>query len=458
MKWEPAEYQERAVEHLLTESFSGLFLKPGMRKTSITLAAFKVLQEVGMVKSMLVLAPLRVCYTSWPNEVKKWEDFNEFSVGIMHGKNKDEVLNEKHDIYLINYEGIDWLTDRLSEMKKWPFDMLVVDEVSKVKNIHSQRHTLLKPILRFFKRRVILTGSPMANGLNDLFGQVYVMDRGASFGPYITKWRKEHFYPFGYGVKDWLPKLGTEKKFQEILSPRVFYAHDEDYLNLPEVIEKDIIIDLPKKARAAYDQMENTLQLEFQKGRINAANVGVALNKCRQIANGGVFIDAKKNIWQHIHDEKTEAVKDLIEELAGQPALITYDFRHDLERLQKALGPDTPFIGDGGVKPKNMPALIEAWNRGEVPYVFVNAQSMAHGVDGFQEAGRAVVWHSLDYNYENYDQLIRRLKRSGQRERVLVAHIIAGKTVDLAVLTALRKKEKNQNTLFMALREYWENA
>lgn len=452
--WNPLPFQEHGVQHLVERSHAGLCLKPGMRKTSITLAAFKVLRKVKMVETMLVLAPLRVIYTSWPQEVRKWEEFSGLSVGILHGKHKDKVLREKHDVYLVNYEGIKWLLEQLATFKKFPFDMLVADESTKLKNTASARFKLIKPWLRYFKRRVILTGSPMANRLLDIFGQAFVMDGGATFGPYITKFRDELFLPLD-DYDNWVPKHGTEAIIHARLAPRVYYAHDDDWLNLPPIIEKDIEVELPPKALAAYRQMENALRLDLEAGRVVAANTGVATMKCRQIANGGVYLDGQHKTWEHIHEAKIEAVVDLVDELQGAPALITYEFLHDLDRLKKALGKDTPHIGKGGIAPNQMPKLIAAWNRGEVPYIIVNEQSMSHGVDGLQEAGRAVIWHSLTYNFENYDQLIRRLRRSGQSERVLVAHIIAKDTIDNVLLATLRRKDKTQGNLFSALKEYW---
>lgn len=451
--WVPAEYQERAVQHLVERPRAGLLLKPGLRKTSITLAAFELLRSMKMTKAMLVLAPLRVVYTSWPQEVAKWSDFNHLSVGILHGPDKGKVLKAKHDVYLLNYEGLKWLFNELSEMGTWPFDMLVVDESTKVKHTNTQRFKLLKPMLKFFKRRYILTGSPTARHLLDLFGQCYVMDSGETFGPYITRFREEYFYPAGFGGYDWQPKQGTEERIHACLAPRAFYAHDEDYLQLPELMEKDVEVELPPQARAVYNQMENQLRLDFEAGRVTAVNTAVASMKCRQLANGGIYLDNKT--WQHVHEAKVEAVVDLIEELSGQPALVTYDFLHDLERLKKALGEATPHIGRGGVTPAQLPKLIQAWNRDEVPYILVSPQSMAHGVDGLQHAGRAVIWHSLTYNFEDYEQLNRRLRRSGQQERVLVAHIIAKNTTDQAVMSTLRRKDKLQGNLFMALKEYW---
>jgi len=453
--WIPLPYMEAAVQHLIERSHAGLMLKPGMRKTSITLAAFELLRSMKMAKGLLVLAPLRVCYTSWPQEVAKWDDFKHLSVGILHGPKKSKVLREQHDVYLVNYEGLEWLFDELSSFKKLPFDMLAVDESTKLKHTNTKRFKLIRPWLNRFTRRVILTGTPAARNLLDLFGQCFIMDSGQTLGRYITKYRGEFFYPSGFGGYTWLPKDGAEEAIYARLAPHCYYAHDEDWLKLPPILPKDIEVTLPAKAQAAYDQLEVTLRLDFKNGRVTAANAGVASMKLRQYANGGVYLDGAERTWQNVHDAKTEAVLDLLDELQGQPALITYEFRHDLDRLKAALGKDTPHIGRGGVKPGAMQELIKTWNRGELPYIIVSAASMAHGVDGLQEAGKAVIWHSLTYNFEDYDQLIRRLRRSGQRERVLVAHIIAANTIDTAILRMLRQKDAKQRTLFAALRDYW---
>lgn len=462
-KWVPLPYMEAGVQQLLERDKGGLCLRPGMRKTSITLAAFTLLKEVRMAKAALVLAPLRVVHTSWPKEVRKWTDFEHLSVGILHGKDKDKVLEQKHDVYLCNYDGLKWLSERLAAWDgPLPFDMLVADESTKLKNQSTQRFKLLKPLLKKFKRRVILTGTPTARHLLDLFGQCYVMDSGETFGPYVTRFREEFFYPSGYMGYDWKPKQGAEQEIYARLAPRVYYAHDEDWLQLPEYIEKDVEVELPPKARAMYDQLENTLRLQFEQGKVTAANAAVASMKARQLCNGGIYLDGSgsQRAWEHVHEAKTEAICDLVEELAGQPALVTYDFLHDLERLKRALkkllGEDVPHIGQGGIAPNKLPGLIKAWNRNEVPVLIVNPQSMSHGVDGLQEAGRAVIWHSLSYNFEDYEQLNARLRRSGQVEKVLVAHVIAENTVDRAVMAALKRKNKGQTGLFDALREYWK--
>jgi SNF2 family DNA or RNA helicase len=240
----------------------------------------------------------------------------------------------------------------------------------------------------------------------------------------------------------------------EHIAPSVLRMSAKDYLEMPPLIVEDIEVELPPKARSMYDQFEKMLRLDFKNGRVSAANSGVAMMKCRQIANGGIYLEEGSERCQHIHDAKTEAVEELIEELEGQPALVAYEFLHDLERLKKKLGKNIPHIG-GGVSGKRSGEIIDQWNRGELPVLFGQPQSMSHGLN-MQEQGRAVIWHSMIYNLEDYEQFIQRVWRQGQKGTVFVYRIIAQNTVDEAVVAALARKDLTQNALFDALKDYWK--
>lgn len=479
IKFVPHEYQETGIKFLIEMSFTGLLLDPGLGKTSITLAAFKILQQLGFVKAALVIAPLKPCYSVWPEEVLKWNEFKHLSVGILHGDKKADVLREKHDIYTINPEGLKWLRGQLTGKKVLPFDMLVIDESTRFKHTNNNRAKLLYPMLPFFKRRVILTGSPAPNGLLDLFGQVYCMDLGATFGPYISHYRSKYFYVSQSqtcykannlgGIDNFevptrfVPKEGAADEIYSRLAPRVLRMAAEDYLQLPPLVNKTLWVDLPKQARQLYDQLESALVLEFKKGRVTAANAGVALNKCRQLANGGVYLDREegesetKREWKLIHDAKTEALCDLVEELSGQEALVAYDFNHDLARAQpalsKLLGEAVPHIGKG-VKATQAAQIVKRWNAGELPVLLGQPKSMSHGLN-MQQRGRAVIWYGLTYDYEDYFQFIRRIWRQGQTGRVFVYHILARDTVDEAVLASLQAKRRTETALLDALKAYW---
>ena len=420
-----------------------------MGKTSIMFATFELLRRKGLVERMLVLAPLRVCYSTWPAESQKWDDFSHLKVGILHGPDKAAVLASDAEVLVMNYEGLAWLARQPQALP----EMLVIDESSKLKHCNTQRFKTLKRLLSRFRRRYILTGSPASGSLLDLFGQAYCMDQGATFGPYITKFRAEYFNQTGYGGYEWKLKPGADTRIHDKLAPRVMRLDAKDYLELPPLVEVDIVVELPHAVMVQYLQMENQLKLDLDSGKVLAVNTAVASMKCRQIANGGIYTDAAQGIFEHLHEAKTEAVLDLVEELEGQPALIAYDFAHDLDRLKKALPKGTPHIG-GGVSPKRSQELVDAWNRGELPVLLGHPQSMSHGLN-MQEAGRAVIWHSLCWSLEDRMQLIRRIWRQGQTGRVFVYNIIAKGTVDEAVMLAVKRKAKGEGALLSALRDYW---
>jgi SNF2 family DNA or RNA helicase len=451
--WIPKKYQEKAIKFMTERACAGLFLDPGLGKTSVSLAVYKILKAAGLVKAMLVVAPLRICHLVWPPEIQKWEEFRRLKFEVLHGDDKAEALRRKADVYIVNYDGLEWLSEELGRMADWPFDMLVVDESSRVKNTNTKRFKLLKPMLNRFRRRYILTGTPASRSLEDLFGQVFVMDRGATFGPYITHFRNEYFYPGGYGGYEWLPQAGAEKKIFAKLAPRVLRMAAEDYLDLPKLVINDVKVRLPEKARKVYNEMELRLRADLDSGRISAANAGVASLKCRQIANGGLYTNVRCTEWENLHDAKTEAVVDLLEELSGQPTMVLYDFDHDLERLREALG-NPPHLG-GGVPTKRAKEIEAAWNRGELPVLLGQPQTVAYGLN-LQAGGRALIWHSLTWNYEDYDQAIRRIWRQGQKFKVVSHRVIAEGTVDEAMVLSMSSKANRQQRVFDALKKYWE--
>lgn len=447
--WKPHDYQKKAIKFMLAQSCAGLFLDPGLGKTSISLAALKVLKNKGMIGKVLIIAPLRVCYSVWPQEIEKWDSFEDFTYAILHGKDKEKNLEKEVDIYLINPEGLQWLLK--NNLKKLGFDVLILDESSKFKDTNTVRFRLLKPTLPHFRRRYILTGSPAPNGLMDLFGQIYVLDCGAALGPYVSHYRNDFFYRTGYGGHEWRIQSGADKRIQERIKPLTLRLAAEDYLELPQMIINRIDIDLPPEARKVYKEMEDELIAMMENDEIVAANAAVASGKCSQIANGGLYDENHKAY--EIHRVKAEVVSDIIEELGGTPALVAYEFQHDLERLLDALGKNTPYIG-GGVSAKRSAAIEQAWNAGEIPVLLGQPASIAHGLN-LQNAGNHVIWHSIPWNYEHYDQFNRRILRQGSKhKKVFVHHIIARDTIDQVKLIALNRKYRVQNDLFDALKEF----
>lgn len=446
--WKPHGYQKKAVKFALQNACAGLFLDPGLGKTSITLAVIKVLKKEKLINKVLIIAPLRVCYLVWTKEIDKWKDFQGITIQLLHGKDKERNLKKDADIYIINPEGLPWLFK--NDLRKLGFDMLVIDESSKFKSASTQRFKLLKPMLRYFKRRYILTGTPAPNGMMDLFSQIYILDEGAALGRFITHYRSTYFYPSGFGGYEWKLQENAHQRIQERIKPMILRLEAKDYLDLPALIESPVYVDLPNAARDVYKQMEDEMIAALNKGDIVAANAAVASMKCRQIANGGVY-DELHNA-HHIHMEKAEAVKDLVEELQGTPALIAYDYDHDLQRLLKVLGKDTPNISTAS--PKAAAKIEEAWNAGELPVLLGHPASVGHGLN-LQGSGNHVIWHSLTWNFEHYDQFNKRVWRQGNKNsHVYVHHIIAENTVDEAVLMALKYKDHTQSSLLNGLKAY----
>lgn len=462
-----------AVTFLLEHACGGLFLDPGLGKTAITLAAIKVMMKKGLVKKVLVIAPLRPCYLVWPKERMKWTDFHGLKMVILHGPNKDQALKEKADIYVINPEGLDWLTQvqksrtpfgkvkvsiDLARWKRLGFDTLIVDELSKFKHTNTNRFKMLKLILPLFGRRWGLTGSPAANGLLDLFGQCYVLDQGRSLGQFITHYRAQYFQPVDKEGWDWQLQAGADKKIYARISPLVLRMAGEDYLQMPELVSNTIKITLPPSVRKIYDRLENDLIAQIEHHTVVASSAAVASIKCRQIVNGGIYLTPELGLvaphdqeWVNLHTEKVDALADLIDELQGAPLLVAYDFAHDLDRIRKKFGKDVPYIG-GGISTKRAQDLESLWNQGKLPVLFGHPQSMAHGLN-LQEQACHVAWHSLTWNFELYDQFIRRVRRQGNTApRVFCHHIIADDTIDEVILSALRSKNRDQQALFDGLK------
>lgn len=449
--WKPHAYQKKAVKFMLQNCCAGLFLDPGLGKTSISLAAVKILLKEKQIDCALIIAPLRVCYSVWPKEIEKWSDFNDIRIKVLHGKDKEKNLAAQGDVFIINPDGLPWLLSHPLFRRKFRNAALIIDESSKFKHTNTKRFKMLRPHLSNFCRRYILTGSPAPNGLLDLFGQIYILDLGAALGRFITHYRTKYFYPTGFNGYEWKIQPGADERIQQAIRPLTLRLDAEDYLELPKLIVNPIYLELDKKSRAIYDEMEEELIAAMDKGDVVAANAAVATGKCSQIANGGLY-DAERNA-HFIHDIKAQAVADIVEELGGTPALVAYEYGHDLVRLRDALGKEVPHIG-GGVSPKRSAIIEMEWNKGDIPVLLGQPQSIAHGLN-LQNAGNHVVWHSLTWNFEDYDQFIRRIRRQGStHEKVFVHQLIMKDTIDEAKIHSLNSKFRTQKGLLDSLNDY----
>ena len=412
---------------MISRGAAGLLWDPGLGKSRATLHAYNILKRQGFVKAALLIAPLQVIYNVWPAEVEKWN--MPIKLALMHGNDKDEQLESDADIYLINPNGLPWLKRRLKGHQA-PFDMLVIDQSSQFKNGQTQRFKIIRKLLERFKRKYILTGSPAPNGLLDLWSQAFILDGGQALEPYISHYRAQYFYPTGWNGYQWALNKGAEKTIYKKLKPLVQRLDAKDYLDLPPLIVPDPIeLTLDEDARQFYDTLEANLIASLGDEEVTAASAAVVINKLRQVTSGAVYfneLDQDPNLaykparggtrqYGVVHNVKIEAIVNRLEELEGKPTLVAYEFRHELVRLLEAMPEGTPFIG-GGAEPKAVQSIVARWNRGEIPILLGQPSSMAHGLN-LQGAGRAIIWATLPWNLEHYEQLIRRIWRRARPVR-----------------------------------------
>jgi SNF2 family DNA or RNA helicase len=444
----PHEYQERGIKLLLSKSYCGLFLKPGLGKTSITLAAISALLKKGLVRRVLIVGPLRVIGIVWPAEIELWDDFRHLTYSVLHGKEKDARINDKTDIHLTNYENLASLLTTLKDTKRWPYDMVVFDESSKMKAHGSQRFKAVSKYLGKFSRRVILTGTPAPNGLMDLFSQMYCVDLGRSLGSFITHFRNKYFTKDPFQPYVYLLKPGSKEQIYKAIESRVMHMSSEDYFKLPLLTETNIYVDLPPDARAQYKTMEALLFTKIESKVVTAANAAVASGKCRQLANGFMYDDGTTSL---VHSAKLDAFTDLLEELDGKPVIVFYEYEADYHRMNEK----HPGEHIGGALTPAQQALIGRWNEGAVPILYAHPASAGHGLN-LQFGGCNIIWFSPTWNCEYFEQAIARLYRQGQKDPVFVYYILARGTIDLAIMQRLAAKDKLQCDLLTALKVYWK--
>lgn len=467
-RWVPHNYQSACVSRGVKDKHLALLLDPGLGKTTISLQIFKRRKySRSPVQKMLVVAPLRPCFLVWPKEVRKWRNFKRFSVGVLHndwGQPKEKTLKEDHDIYVINPAGLPWLIQQLKGKRRsnWPFQMLVVDESTKFKNMGSQQFKNLKKLIPGFYCRYILTGTPSPNGLMNIQGQFCIVDQGETFGTAKTHFHNE--YCVRVGKPEWHQYEIRQDKIEEIYHKASKFSirmEAKDYLDLPEKINNFIMVKLPKKIRKQYDSLEKEFFAEFDQGEVNASTGGVKRLKLRQIANGAVYEDidpleaipkADDRKYYDLHNEKLDALEDLLDELEGKPLLVGYSFKHDLIKLKKRFGKD--LVTMDGATMKQAEKIESDWNKGKIKILALYPGTSALGLN-LQESGNDVCWFSLTDDLEAYIQFVLRILRQGVKGKyVRVHHILAEKTVDEVMLSQLGVKDDTQMSFLDAVKKY----
>jgi SNF2 family DNA or RNA helicase len=435
-------YQRRAVEFIKSRQRCGLFLDMGLGKSVSTLTAALDLIQSFAVHKVLVIAPLRVANSVWAQETAKWAHLRPLRVSVCTGLSKRRLaaLQMDADVYVINRENVEWLVEQYGT--RWPFDMVVIDESSSFKNASSKRFRAMRRVLPYTQYMALLTGTPSPNGLIDLWSQVYLIDFGQSLGRTMTAY-KQRFFEADYMGYKFKARDGSEGSIHNLIAPFTVHMSAEDYLDLPPRIDLTIKTQMPDAALQRYKDFERTLLAELDDGDVvEAMTAAVLANKLLQYANGGLYTDDKKN-WSEIHSAKLDALAEILEDNAGENVLVSYNYRFDLERLQKRF-PDAVVLD-------KQQETIDRWNRGEIRLLLAHPASAGHGLN-IQAGGSLIVWFGMTWSLENYLQFNARLHRQGQTKPVRIIHLVTEDTIDERVLAVLGNKEKSQSALLKALK------
>lgn len=445
MKFVPHEYQKRAIDKVVSQTHVGLFLDMGLGKTVITLTAInRLMYEDFEVSRVLVIAPKRVAEDTWTREHAKWDHLQHLKVSRILGTaaQRKAALKADADVYVIGRDNVVWLVKALAP--NWPFDMVVIDELSSFKNPQAKRFRALRKVMPRVSRAVGLTGTPSPNGLMDLWAEIYLLDRGERLERTLGAYREKYFKPgarSGYVVYKWLPVKGAEERIRDRISDICVSMSAADYLTLPERIDNVIPVSLSKKELATYKKMEEEQLLELgDDDMIVALNAAAAMTKLLQIANGSVY--TASGAVERIHDAKLEALEEIID-TTDSPVLVFYSFRHDLGAILGAIE---------GARTLEGPQDIADWNDGKIRVLLAHPASVGYGLN-LQDGGHTIVWYGLTWSLELYQQANARLYRQGQEKPVIIHHLIAEGTVDVQVMRALQTKDTSQAALLAALKE-----
>ena len=450
MIYNPHQYQEYATNKILGQEAVGLFLDMGLGKSVITLTAIdQLLFNYFDISKVLVIAPLRVAQKTWSDEIKKWDHLKHLRISKVLGSEKQRLaaLQVNADIWIINRENVEWLADLYG--KDWPFGMVVIDELSSFKSSKAKRFRALRKVRPCIKRIVGLTGTPAPNGLIDLWPQVYLLDQGERLGKTVTGYRSRYFEPGKRNrtvIFSWDPKPGAEEAIYSKLEDLCVSMSAEDWLQMPERIDREVKVQIPEAARAKYDQLERDLLLPFAGGDITADTMAILSNKLLQMANGAVYDE--NGSTREIHQAKLEALDDILEAANGQPVLVFYNYQHDRDRILNHIS---------AARVLDTEEDIEQWNQGKIPVMLAHPASAGHGLN-LQAGGNIIVWFGLTWSLELYQQANARLYRQGQEKSVIIHHLVAEETIDEDVMSALAGKDVSQKALLEAVKARIESV
>ena len=454
-------YQLRAIGHMLQHPSSMLWLDMGLGKTIAALTAFCCLRMLGQADKLLVVAPLRVCETVWETECNSWSHTSHLRCSKILGNVKKRTTalhNPNADIYLVNYENIEWLVGQLQHFyinkgRPLPFQMVVWDEVSKMKTSTTKRGAAARQILSFFKRKSGLTGTPASNGIQDLHGQYLVIDEGQRLGKFVSHFRDRYMYQESWSHK-WLPFPEAQRQIEGLIHDITLQMSAADYLELPKFTINDVYITLPPKLRASYIELETDMITQFDNEQgpqeIAVFNAAALTNKCLQFANGAVYKEPGSLEFDIVHDLKLKALHEIVDGSAGANILVAYSYKTDLNRIMKAF---PHAVNLSGIKGSKLLKAVEDWNRGKIQMLIGHPASMGHGLN-LQHGGHTLVWYGLNWSLDLTDQFNARINRQGQKLPVICHRIMIEGTIEGVVKEALQDKCHTETQLKSAIARY----
>lgn len=451
MKFTPHEYQRYTVQFIIDHPEAAILLGMGMGKTISTLTAInELIRNRFETRRVLVIAPIRVARDTWPEEIHKWDHLAGLTVSPITGtkQQREAAANRRADIYTIGRENIPWLVNHHGN--NWPYDMVIIDELSSFKNPQAKRFKALKKVRPKIQRIVGLTGTPAPNSLLDIWAPFRLIDNGQRLGKYITHYRDQYFTPGrrnGTVVYNWNLRPGADQAIYNNIADITVSMRTTDYLQLPAATHQHITVQLPPKARKHIDTLKRDLVLDLDDDTIDAANAATLSLKLQQLAGGAIYNEAGDD-YITIHDEKIQALTELVDQAQGKPILVCYWFKHEQERILSAI-PNARVL--------DTQQDFRDWNAGLIPVALIHPASAGHGLN-LQAGGHIMVWYTTPWSLELYEQANARLHRQGQTEPVSIIHIDTADSIDQTVHQALTRKDTTQQALITAVKAQLEEA
>jgi hypothetical protein len=435
------DYQRFAVEWLHANPHSALFVDMGLGKTVCILTLLEELLSRWRFRQCLIVAPIRVANEVWPAEIEEWQHTAPLTYTLLTGNReaREAAMRRRTALHIVNREALPWLVEAWGE--RWPYDVVIYDESSRLGDHRSAGFLALQSVRHRLRRLHEMTATPAAQSYMKLFSQVWLLDRGARLGSFVTHFRTKFFDHNQYS-RTWKLKPGADEQITALISDVCLEMQRKDYLDMRDPIIRSVPVRLTRREREKYEKFERDFILEVEEEKlIEAPTRGILTGKLLQLASGSVYDEDRKAHW--IHDHKIAALRELREEAQDQPVMVAYWFQSSLQRLQAAF-PDAVPMDKAG-------AAVKRWNAREIPMLLVHPQSAAHGLN-LQFGGHHLVIFDLFHSLELFLQLIRRLDRPGQTEVVLVHLLTAAGTLDETVVERLRALEDVQDALFRRLK------